>query len=680
MNKVIIVSKTHLDLGFTDLANNVLNRYINEFIPNSIAIAEEVNTSGKKFVWTLGSWIINEALERGTPEQREKLSRALSRGDIVPHGYPFTTHTELLDKDTLEYGMSIVKDLDKKFGRKTIAAKMTDVPGHTIGLVPILADAGIKLLHIGVNGASALPNVPECFLWKYGENEVIVIYDASYGGEHKNEFIDDILYFDHSLDNRGPRNAKGVLLNYQRIKAKYPGYEVVAGSLDDYAELLWKEKDKLPVITSEIGDTWIHGASTDPYKVGAMRTLQGLKNEWLKDGTLKKDSEEYRKLCNGILCVAEHTWGMDTKIFFGDYYNYLRKDFDEAREKDIKIKRGGIYNLPFAKSLRENAKRGVYSTIEKSWQEQREYLDKALNALSDEHRSIAQDRLQKLVPKEEWEHFDNALQKNNIYKCSDFEISFNDFGGIEVLKRNGKAIIKSNSKPLLEYRSYGKSDYSYWLHHYTRNLNKTRVWAVGDFARPMLGRVDSKFPKGVFNYKMEKGSYAFSEKELTVIINLSVDDKCYKELGAPRKAQIKYVVDGEKVRVYFKWLGKPANRLTESICLNFYPDIDKNSVKFIKCGSQIDALNIAENGNRKISAAEECLFTVEGNEYILKNPLSPLVTSGNVNILHFDNKYNDYINNGISFLLHNNVWGTNFPLWYGENAYFEFELCENNFH
>ena len=296
--------------------------------------------------------------------------------------------------------------------------------------------------------------------------------------------------------------------------------------------------------------------------------------------------------------------------------------------------------------------------------------------MSDEHRSIAQARLQQLIPKEEWKHFANVLKKENVYQCSDFEISFNDFGGIKFLKKNGKLIIKENSKPLLEYRSYGKSDYSYWLHHYTRNLNKTRVWAVGDFARPRLGRVDSKFPKGVFYYKMTKGSYAFSEKDLTVVIDLSVAEKCYKELGAPRKAQVKYVVDGEKVRIYFKWFNKPANRLTESICLNFYPNIDKDSVKFIKCGSQVDALNIADKGNRKISAAEGCLFTVDGNEYSLKNPLSPLVTSENVNILHFDNKYNDYINNGVSFILHNNVWGTNFPLWYGENAYFEYELYE----
>ena len=155
MKKVIVVSKTHLDLGFTDYAENIRRKYIDTFIPEAIDLAERVNTDGKKyFIWTTGSWIIKEALE--DEKGREKLKKALRDGNIVPHALPFTTHTELLDVDTLDFGLSIVDGLDEIRKRKTVAAKMTDVPGHTKGLVNLLAKHGIKLLHIGVNGASAL--------------------------------------------------------------------------------------------------------------------------------------------------------------------------------------------------------------------------------------------------------------------------------------------------------------------------------------------------------------------------------------------------------------------------------------------------------------------------------------------------------------------------------------------
>lgn len=674
MSKVIIVSKTHLDLGFTALAGEILNQYVNDFIPKAISISQEVNKDGKKFVWTVGSWLLKEALIRGTDIQKKKLYDAAKRGDIIAHGYPFTTHTELLDKDTLEYGMSIVKRLDNEFGRNTISAKMTDVPGHTIGLVPILAKAGIKLIHIGVNGASAMPNVPDCFLWKNGDSEVVVVYSGGYGGEHKSKVIDDILYLDHSLDNHGPRDAKGVLDNFNHIKSKYPGFDVVAGSLDDYAELLWNAKDKLPVVTSEIGDTWIHGASTDPYKVGAMRTLMSLKNKWLEDGSLLRDSHEYVQLCDNIMCVSEHTWGLDSKGSYGDYYNYLRKDFDEARAKDIKIKRGAFFNLPFCKKLRVQGKQGVYSKIEKGWQEQREYIDKAVSGLSEDHKGVATKEIERLIPNEQWQHFSSKSEANSTYQYGDFVISINSFGGIGSFTENGECIISKNDKPLLEYKSYGQNNYDYWVKHYTRDILHTRFWALADFARPKLKRVDKKFPQGIFSYKMSSCSFNKDNSGITIIANLTIDDKCFSELGAPKSAQIKYYVTNQGLNIYFQWFKKPANRLTESLSLRLYPNFDKNSLRYVKLGSEINPMDVVENGNRKMSAVEECTFTVKNTEYVLTNYHSPLIGLGSTDILHFDNQFVNYQEDGISYILHNNVWGTNFPLWYGENAYFEYVI------
>lgn len=45
-------------------------------------------------------------------------------------------------------------------------------------------------------------------------------------------------------------------------------------------------------------------------------------------------------------------------------------------------------------------------------------------------------------------------------------------------------------------------------------------------------------------------------------------------------------------------------------------------------------------------------------------------------IFKYDNKIESVENDGISFVLYDNVWGTNFPLWYEENARFKFEIKE----
>ena len=43
-------------------------------------------------------------------------------------------------------------------------------------------------------------------------------------------------------------------------------------------------------------------------------------------------------------------------------------------------------------------------------------------------------------------------------------------------------------------------------------------------------------------------------------------------------------------------------------------------------------------------------------------------------ILEYDNKIEDCATDGISYVLYNNVWGTNFPLWYEDNACFSFKI------
>ena len=246
MKKVFVVSKTHLDLGFTDYAENIRQKYIDTFIPGAIDLAEKVNTDGKKnFIWTTGSWIIKEALN--APKGKEKLEKALREGNIVPHAMPFTTHSELIDADLLDFGLSITDKIDEIRGRKTVAAKMTDVPGHTKGIVPVLSKHGIRLLHIGVNGASALVDVPPCFLWKNGDSEVVVIYSGAYGGAFTSDIVEEILYFDHTLDNHGAPSPEKVLKHFDDIQKQYPDYEITAGTMDDFADIIWEKRELLPV-------------------------------------------------------------------------------------------------------------------------------------------------------------------------------------------------------------------------------------------------------------------------------------------------------------------------------------------------------------------------------------------------------------------------------------------------
>lgn len=674
MKKVYVVSKTHLDLGFTDYENKVYEKYLNEFIPSAVSIAEQVNTKdSKRFIWTTGSWVIKEALKNSTEEQKEKLLNALKNGNIAPHAMPFTTHTELLDEDTLDYGLSIVDSIDEIRGRKTVAAKMTDVPGHTKGIIPIFRKHGIKLLHIGVNGSSAVPEVPECFLWKCGDSEIVVIYSGDYGGAFKSDYSDEVLYFDHTVDNRGAPSPDKVINKLEKIKKEYPDYEVCAGTLDDFADVIWEVRDKLPVLECEIGDTWIHGGASDPYKYGALQELMRLKLKWLKDGSMVKADVEYKSFSDALLVLGEHTCGMDSKLYLADYENYLKEDFKEARKNDkVTVKhpfrgfpKGFVY-----RSLGMGEKQS-YSVIEKSWQEKRDRIEKAVNSLSAEHRAEAKKALACLKPESPcsisaYEKYSSKVQ------IADFEFELNKFGSVGSLTYKGNEIIKKNDKPILEYRSYTSKDYDFWFSHYSRNMKENGVWAYPDFGKPLLQYYDKKYPNGRFYYNMTYSRICKTETDIKIYVNLECDKVLTEKLGAPRKVQIIYTLDGNGLGIDLSWYEKDANRLPEALFLHLYPNA--NDFTLVKLGSEVDFKNTASKGGRNLHAVRKSIIKNNGGVFEIYNSHSPIISIGQGKILEFDNKTESPEKDGISYLLCNNVWGTNFPLWYEDNARFKFRI------
>ena len=177
IKKIHLIFKTHLDIGFTNFGDSVVETYMNDFIPGTLALTESLRQSkaGERYRWTTGSWLISEFLKLPNPAMVSRMENAIKNGDITWHALPFSTHTELADSSLYELGIRISKELDRRFGKTTISAKMTDVPGHTRSLVPILAKNGIRFLHIGVNSASTAPDVPALFRWCAPDGSSVIV-------------------------------------------------------------------------------------------------------------------------------------------------------------------------------------------------------------------------------------------------------------------------------------------------------------------------------------------------------------------------------------------------------------------------------------------------------------------------------------------------------------------------
>lgn len=676
--KVHIIFKTHLDIGFTDLSKNVIHTYVNEFIPRAISLGEEMS---KKFVWTTGSWLIDYYLNSPEVDEnmKKRMENALNNGTIAWHALPFTTHTELMDEKLFEYSISISKELDKKYNKKTVAAKMTDIPGHTIAMVPILAKAGIKYLHIGVNPSSAVPNLPEIFLWIAEDgSEIVVHYDKTYGETFERDNLEDVLYFAHSHDNQGPpKDINEVNDVYKKISNKYPESEIYSSSLNEFAECIWKKRKDLPIIKEEIGDSWIHGIATDPIKISEYKILLSLRNKWIAKGTMDENSDEYNLFSKKLLLVAEHTWGLNANAYLPDYKNYLIKDFEEARDNDkIVISQDMLSNeysdlmtsintyVREGKSIKEKS----YKFYEYSWQEQREYISEAISVLDDNHKSEALKNLKARLSNIESIKGNTSVITGKKYEFGGIELVFTDKGSLSILVIDGKnMIIPGKEYGSFSYERFDFLNFNRYLHEYSRINQNTGSWVLVDFAKRGIEAYPEIRHEIIYPYIIKS---EINQKDRICIVNfdLEFENIAVKKYGLPKKIRVEYCINTSEgtIDVHLRCKGKKANRMPEAYWFECSLGVDNPYAwKMNKLGYEISPYNIVKNGNRGMHALDKKSLSYKGPEgsISINSEITPLFSFGGRRILNFDNSQR-LLNDGIFVNLYNNVWGTNFPAWY----------------
>src|ERR1700733_12284277 len=207
VKRVLVMFKCHLDVGFTDTQAGVMRKYFDVYYPEAMKRAAAMRESGAdRYCWTTGSWLLYEYLEQASADAKKKMEQAIAAGDIAWHALPFSWQTEVLDRTMITGALGFSKSLDARFGRTTAGAKMTDVPGHTIGLVSPLAENGVKFLHVGVNSASTPPDVPTLFVWKDGTGATLVVMyqHKGYGGVVRIPGSDLAVAIEMADDNAGP--------------------------------------------------------------------------------------------------------------------------------------------------------------------------------------------------------------------------------------------------------------------------------------------------------------------------------------------------------------------------------------------------------------------------------------------------------------------------------------------
>ncbi len=682
IKKVHLVYKTHLDIGYTNLGRVVEKQYIEQFIPESVDLALRINTEKhKKFIWTLGSYLIEKYIEVAPADQLKKFEEAISKGYIRWHGISCTTYTELMDADLFNYSLDISQKLDKKYGVNTIASKMTDVPGHSIAIVGYLADKGIKYLHIGVNPSSKVPEVPEVFLWKHEGKELIVQYSVAYGLPCMAEGFDEVLEFAHTGDNRGPQSQKQIESEIARIQAMYPNAAIEASTLDAFAQSLLVIKDTLPVVEEEIGDSWIHGVGTDPVNVGHYKELLSKRKQWLAEGRLDVDSQAYHLFMRNLMLITEHTWGLDFRKYLADFQNWAKEDFQKARKEDTTTldfltERNRHILEPLLSDLdkyRGGKFIGSYKFFESSHQEQRDYIQSAIQALPKELQIEAREAINSLEPVKH-DVIGETLYPHVQFEVAGWQVRIDGNGSIYYLAKGNKVWNDGKDIGLFSYEVFDFKNCANHYYTYNRGFLENCAWAEADFSKPGL-----EFVEDLKNRCYTFGVGRIVKNGTSIIVDLHGDTDAVSRYGSPKYAQIVYTFMDEEVHIQLDWFEKDANKIPEALWFHINFDVaNPYRWKMQKMGKCIFPLDVVRGGNRKQHAVERLMYSGADGAIEIENLHSPLVSVGGRNLYEADDKVNN-LENGFYYALYNNRWGTNFKMWCEDNSRFRYiiKLKEN---
>ena len=636
MKKIIVLFKTHLDIGFTDRADQVVQNYMESYIPGALRMAEELRGEAEGFVWTTGSWLIEKYLEEGA--EKERLEEAVRRGEIRWHGLPFTTQTELMDTRLFAYGLGISKRLDEKFGVRTIAAKLTDVPGHTRGIVPMMEKAGIRFLHIGVNPASYPPCVPELFWWESPDGaRLLVMYNHDYGELTEIGNSGCAVFFAHTGDNHGPQSAESIREVYRDLHKRYPEAELCAGTLEDVARIALLEEG-LPVVKGEIGDSWIYGIASDPWKTAAFRALLRMGKSLPK--------EEQDNLYRELILIPEHTWGRDEKtclgrwegdhLIFGEHESFARPDFERARTTDD------------------------FLQLEDSWKEQRGSVRSGMDALSggyqaEAYRAVGECRRLPYVTEGRKE-----LEAGKNYEINGWQIKIGADGSVRRLEKDGK-IWADEVHPagLFYYEVFSENEYERFQEQYTTNRWE---WALEDFGKIGMGRAIDRHhgycAKATGIFGCDDG----------LIIRLELPKEAVLQYGGMELLEIRISLGEAHADFDLAWFGKHACRIAEASWLLFAPPEKVTGLE--KLGQQVDPEEVVPGGSQRLHAVGK---GVSFETLELETTDAPLVNVGEPSLLTFPTE-KPPTDQGVAVNLHNNIWGTNYPMWYEEDARFRFRM------
>ena len=367
---VYIVPHSHTDIGYTHLQPEVEQRQV-ENLAKGMAIAEKTASypEGARFVWNVEVlWAADLFLQRMEAPRRAAFDKAVKSGQVGLNGLYLNVLSGLARPEELVQTARFATRLSERLGVKIDTAMISDIPGHTWGLVPALAQAGIRYLSTSPNffdriGTTQVASADQPFWWvgPSGREKVLTwntwmgyalshTWNAKLTDAHVAEYLDhleqvrypyDITYIRWSGlgDNSEPEPGICEFVRDWNARYRWPRF-VISDQHAPFAALEERYGDRIPTRRGDWTPYWEDGAGSSSRETAMNRAsadrMTQAETVWALRAPESWPAAAADAAWKKVLLYTEHTWGAWNSIsqpeerFVKDQWDIKRGYAEEA--------------------------------------------------------------------------------------------------------------------------------------------------------------------------------------------------------------------------------------------------------------------------------------------------------------------------------------------------------------
>jgi hypothetical protein len=346
LREMWVLPHSHVDIGYTHRQEEIVNLQTGN-LDTAMKLARDsaANPPGERFKWNPEAvWSLDHYFRRATPQQRTDLIEAVRKGDIGVDGLYGNMLTGLCRPEELAQCLAIGAGISNLTGVPVTTASICDVPGYTWGIVPMMAQAGVKYFAIGPNFGDRVGTIhhwdDKPFYWKSqsGKERVLcwVVDNYHHLGDLEKCVIEQLARLDQrgfpydtsfvfwvgawpggGVDNAPPDDK--IVAKVMAWNAKYAAPIVSIGlTREFFSRFESKHGARVPEFAGDLTPYWEDGAGSTARETAMNRNT----GDRLAQATAlfaMRDARGYpaakfQEAWKNVLLYSEHTWGAHCSI------------------------------------------------------------------------------------------------------------------------------------------------------------------------------------------------------------------------------------------------------------------------------------------------------------------------------------------------------------------------------